>query len=662
MNLPRSLHRAAVSSLCLALLSAATPVLAEDAPPPLTDWPRVSSSLKPDPAMERRIARIVAAMTLRQKIGQMTQAEIKAVAPDDVRRYYLGSVLNGGGSWPFMERHARPIAWVAMADSFYDAAMKTDMTVKVPLLWGTDAVHGHSNVFGATVYPHNIGLGAAHDPELIGEIGRATARAVRATGVNWAFAPTLAVVQDQRWGRTYEGFGSDPALVRAYGEAYVRGLQGDFRTDDAIVATAKHYLGDGSTFGGVNEGVDRLARSAMINVQAQGYYGALGAGAQTVMASHNSWTDVEAGVDYGRMHGSKAMLTDALKTRMGFDGLVITDWNAIAEVPGCTRTHCPQAINAGVDMVMVPIDWREFIDNTVRDVETGAIPMTRIDDAVTRILRVKMRAHLFGRRPSAYRWAGQPQALVDRPLARRAVRESLVLLKDDGAVLPLRRGLKILVVGKNADSLADQAGGWTVSWQGTDNTNADFRNADSVLKAIRLANAGGTVTYSATGEGVDVTRFDVVIAVIGETPYAESDGDILRPATMAHSARYPMDLAALKAVSGKGRPVVTVFESGRTVWANDLLNLSDAFVAAWLPGSEGRGVTDVLFKGPKGGVAYDFRGTLPFEWPATACPAPGRAPLFAAGFGLTYAKPGSKIGALPVEVPAQGCRDDSKPG
>jgi beta-glucosidase len=665
MMISRRQHLAyAASAFCLAL-SAAPAGDAESAPPlptapapVLADWPAIASPIPRDPAMERKIAKIVAGMTLRQKIGQMTQAEIKAVEPEDIRKYYLGSVLNGGGSWPYMERHASQASWVAMADRFYDAAMSTDMKVKVPLLWGTDAVHGHSNVYGATLFPHNIGLGAARDPELIREIGRATGRAVRATGVNWAFAPTVAVVQDERWGRSYEGFSADPALVRAYGRAYVEGLQGDFKSPSNVVATAKHYMGDGGTADGVNEGENRSSRADMINVHAQGYYGALSAGVQTVMASYSSWNDVAAGVDYGPMHGSKTMLTDVLKTKMGFDGFVISDWDGVTRVPGCTRSHCPQAINAGVDMVMVPIDWREFIDNTVKDVESGVIPMSRIDDAVTRILRVKMRAGLFGNRPSSDPYTHTPSALQARALARRAVRESLVLLKNDRDVLPLKPGAKILVVGKNADSLADQAGGWTISWQGADNTNADFRHADSILTAIRTADAGGSVVYSATGKDVDPGAFDVIIAVVGETPYAETAGDIRLPAPLAHSVRHPEDLAVLQAVAGHGRPVVTVFESGRALYANDLLNASDAFVAAWLPGSEGKGVTDVLFRRADGKVGYDFHGVLPFKWPAVACPRPGTAALFPVGYGLTYAKPQPSIGKLSVEIPSK-CADET---
>ncbi|MDV6331905.1 glycoside hydrolase family 3 protein [Asticcacaulis sp. 201] len=610
----------------------------------LKQWPHIQSAIPEDAAMEAKIRAMVAGMTLRQKIGQMTQAEIKAVTPDDVRKNYLGSVLNGGGSWPYMMKHATLKDWVAMSDGFYDASMRTDMKVKVPLLWGTDAVHGHGNVIGATLFPHNIGLGAAHDPELIREIGAATGRAVRATGINWVFAPTLAVVEDQRWGRTYEGFSSDPLLVRAYATTYVEGMQGHFSKAENVVGTAKHYIGDGGTLNGKDQGMNVSPEAKLMNYHAQGYYGALGAGVQTVMASYSSWTDGPSGKAYGKMHGNEYLLTEVLKGKMGFDGFVISDWNAVGQIPGCLNYHCPQAINAGVDMMMVPLEWDKFIDATVTDVESGAIPMSRIDDAVTRILRVKMRAGIFGKRPSSNPYAGKASAIQARDLARRAVAESLVLLKNNGA-LPLKKGAKILVVGKSADNLGNQTGGWTITWQGTDNANSDFPNADSILTGIKAEAGAANVTYSADASGVDVSKYDAVIAVIGETPYAETAGDITN---LSHTARHPEDVKVLQAVSGKGKPVITVFESGRTAYANDLINLSDAFVAAWLPGSEGKGVTDVLFG------AKDFKGTLSFDWPSAACPTQNSGPLFALGYGLSYAKSG-EVGSLPVSNP-DGCQ------
>ncbi|HEY1589369.1 MAG TPA: glycoside hydrolase family 3 N-terminal domain-containing protein, partial [Rhodanobacter sp.] len=420
------------------------------APTHYTDWPAIHSRLVADPALEARVRKIVAGMSLAQKIGQMTQAEIKSITPAQVTRYYIGSVLNGGGSWPNRDKHASVADWLALADRYYDASMATDAAVKVPIIWGTDAVHGHSNVFGATLFPHNIGLGAAHDPALIEKIGAATARAVRATGVEWAFAPTLAVAQNVRWGRTYESFSSKGPLVREYARAYVAGLQGDFGDHD-VMATAKHFIGDGATWNGTDQGVAKVSRADMINVHGAGYFGAIEAGVQSVMASYNSWDDVAAGIDYGKMSGAKALLTGALKDKMGFQGFVVSDWNAIGQLPGCTNASCPQAINAGIDMVMVPDDWQAFIANTTRQVEDGQIPMARIDDAVSRIIRAKLRMGLFGKRPSQRAGAGDVKLLQSRELARRAVRESLVLLKNNHGALPLKPGMKILVVGKSAD-------------------------------------------------------------------------------------------------------------------------------------------------------------------------------------------------------------------
>ncbi|MBI1772046.1 MAG: glycoside hydrolase family 3 protein, partial [Burkholderiales bacterium] len=448
----------------------------------LAAWPQVQSVISKDPAIEAKVAAIVAGMTLEQKIGQMTQPEIKSITPDDVRRYYLGSVLNGGGSWPDRNNKRGTAAdWVALADKYYEASMATDMTVKVPVVWGIDAIHGNSNVYGATMFPHNIGLGAAHNPQLAAQIGRVMGKSVRATGIAWVFGPTLAVVRDDRWGRTYESFSEDGALVRQYAGEYVKGLQGSFLDDGNVIATAKHFMGDGGTDQGKDRGVNLSTNAQMLNVHAQGYMTALAAGAQTVMASYNSWNDKASGTNYGKMHGSRALLTDVLKTKMGFDGFIVTDWDGIAEVPGCRNDSCPQAINAGIDMVMVPDAWKAFISNTIVQVKSGEIPMSRIDDAVTRIIRVKLRAGLFGKKPSENTYAGKQDALQDRELARQAVRESLVLLKNDGATLPLARNKKILVVGKTADDISNQTGGWSLTWQGTDNKNVDFPNADSIL-------------------------------------------------------------------------------------------------------------------------------------------------------------------------------------
>ena len=591
-------------------------------------------------------------MTLAQKIGQMTQPDVRYISPEEVTQYYIGSVLNGGGAWPAMNKHATVAEWAALSDRYHDAALATDMAVKIPLIWGTDAVHGHNNVSGATLFPHNIGLGAAHDSDLIERIGRATARQVRATGITWVFAPTLAVGENRRWGRTYESYSSDPQQVAEYGEALVRGLQGDLTGDGDVVATAKHYMGDGGTYNGQDQGETRATRAEMINRHAAGYYSAIEAGVQTVMASYSSWNDVAAGHDYGKMHGSREMLTDVLKDRLGFDGLVVSDWNGIEQVPGCAKAECAQAINAGIDMVMVPEDWKAFIQNTIADVEAGRIPMSRIDDAVTRILRVKMRSGLFEHAPSESRYNGRAEAVAAADLAREAVRKSVVLLKNNESALPLVPGEKILVVGDSADSLSNQTGGWSLTWQGTENTNADFATGATLLQALTAQFGAENIVYSRDAVGVDVTRFAKVVVVLGETPYAEYHGDVRFPAPVQYSHRRPNDLALLHAVSGKGVPVVSVLYSGRPAYVNDLINLSDAFVAAFLPGTEGAGLADVL-----SGGAYDFTGRLSFAWPGSACSTgehEGEVVQFARGYGLSYARP-SHMNPLPLPPTPNVC-------
>jgi beta-glucosidase len=638
---------------------------AADTPVPghLADWPAIHSERPADPALEQRVRTIVAGMTLAQKIGQMTQAEIKSITPAQVKQYYIGSVLNGGGSWPDKNKHAGIGDWLDLAERYRDASMATDAKVKIPVIWGTDAVHGDNNVFGATLFPHNIGLGAAHDPALIAAIGEATARSVRATGIDWAFAPTLAVAQNVRWGRTYESFSSQAPLVREYAQAYVTGLQGDF-DDHHVMATAKHFIGDGATWNGVDEGQARVSKQDMINVHGAGYVGALRAGVLSVMASYNSWDDVADRVDYGKMSGARALLTGALKEKMGFDGFVVSDWNAIGQLPGCSNASCPQAINAGIDMVMVPDDWQAFIANTTRQVEDGQIPISRVDDAVSRIVRAKLRMGLFDRRPTQREGAGDAAALQHRELARRAVRESLVLLKNNHGALPLKAGAKILVVGKSADSLPNQTGGWSLTWQGTDNTNADFPHGETILAGLRAADGAANVSYSQTAAGIDLAPFDAIVAVIGETPYAEMKGDITLPATLRHSDRYPEDLAVLQAVAKSHKPVVTVFVAGRPLFVNDLLDLSDAFVAAWLPGTEGGGVADVLFAAADGSAHHDFRGSLAMPWPGVPCPyqSAGRdqAWLFAPGYGLRYAA-AHELKTLPTWSGVHACANPGAP-
>lgn len=608
-----------------------------------------------DVQLEAKVRSIVAGMTLEQKVGQMTQPDIRSVTPDDVRRYYLGSILNGGGAWPAMNMHSTPQDWLKLSDEFYRASMSTDMPVKIPVIWGTDAVHGHNNIYGATLFPHNIGLGAAHDPALLERIGRATAEQVRSTGITWAFAPTLAVVQNQRWGRTYESYSSDPAQVRTYAEAMVRGLQGQLGSPTSVLATAKHWLGDGGTWHGVDQGETRTTEANLARTHAAGYYGALRGNVQTVMVSYSSFTDTANGQAWGKMHGNAHLVGGVLKQRLGFDGIVVSDWNGIEQVPGCTKWHCPQAINAGVDLIMVPDDWKQFIPATVEDVRAGRIPMSRIDDAVSRIIRVKLRSGLFNASPAT---GPRPDPSVlhspaVRELAREAVRKSLVLLKNDGGALPLKRGGRVLLVGKGADSLPMQSGGWSLTWQGDNTKTSDYPNAQTLLAAMRKSLGTANVDYSADGAGVEVSRYSAVVMVAAENPYAEMKGDISFPATLRHTARYPEDLRALERVSGKGVPVVTLLYSGRPLPVNDLINRSDAFVAAWLPGTEGAGIVDVLTG------SSDFTGRLSFDWPAGDCLPQQGGVQFPRGYGLSLAST-TRLGTLPDAAVTMVCPAESR--
>ncbi len=620
--------------------------------PSASPWPPVASALPADPQLEARIDALLARMTLEQKVGQVIQPEIRNLTPEDVRRYHIGSYLNGGGAFPQNNKHASLQDWVALADSFYHASMdERDGGIAIPIMWGTDAVHGHNNVIGATIFPHNIGLGAARNPELIRAIAAATAREVATTGIDWNFAPTLAVARDDRWGRTYESYSEDPALVKAYGGVFVDGLQGQANTDefmaaDKVIATAKHFIGDGATESGVDRGDARMSEEELFAIHGAGYITALAAGAQTVMASFNSWQGE-------KLHGHTYLLTEVLKNRMGFDGLVVGDWNGHEFVPGCTRVDCAQAFNAGVDVFMAPdADWKQLYANLVDQVRRGDISEVRLDDAVRRVLRVKFRAGLFEKgAPSTRalagqsRWLGAPE---HRAIAAQAVRESLVLLKNNGGILPLSPGQRVLVAGDGADDIGKQSGGWTISWQGTGNTNGDFPGGTSIYQGIahQVSAAGGEVELSVTGDYTQ--KPDVAIVVFGENPYAEMQGDI------SHLAfEQPENLALLQRLKADGIPVVSLFITGRPLWVNRELNASDAFVVLWLPGSEGTAVADLLFTTVDGKIQHDFRGTLSYSWPASPDQSPlnlGQAdyrPLFAYGYGLTYRSGAQHLDPLP---------------
>lgn len=615
-------------------------------------WPKVAWPLAADPALEKRITDLMAGMTVEEKVGQLVQGDIASVTPDDVRRYRLGSILAGGNSDPGGRYDASPAEWLALADAFYDASMDTSKGGKpIPLLFGIDAVHGQSNIMGATLFPHNIGLGATRNPELLRQIGGITALETRVTGMEWTFAPTVAVPQDDRWGRTYEGYSESPEVVASYAAAMVEGLQGrvgtpEFLDGRHVIASVKHFLGDGGTTDGKDQGDTRISESDLVRIHAAGYPPAIAAGAQTAMASFNS-------VNGEKMHGHRHYLTDVLKGRMNFGGFVVGDWNGHGQVKGCTTTDCPATINAGLDMAMASDSWKGFYETTLAAVKDGRITPQRLDDAVRRILRVKFRLGLFEAGRPSTRAVGGQFALIGAPahraVARQAVRESLVLLKNQNGLLPLSPKQRILVAGDGADDVGKQAGGWTLNWQGTGTTRKDFPNADTIYEGIaRQARAAGGEAVLAV-DGRYAVKPEVAVVVFGEDPYAEFQGD--RP-TLAYKPGNETDLALLKRLKADGIPVVAVFLSGRPLWVNREINAADAFVAAWLPGSEGAGIADVLLRGSDGRVQHDFKGKLSFSWPRTATQYANNVgqkdydPLFAFGYGLTYADNGD-LAALP---------------
>jgi beta-glucosidase len=605
-------------------------------------WPSVHSRVPRDAALGARADRILSRMSVEEKVGQIIQADISAITPDELRKYKLGSILAGGNSKPGGNAKATPADWVALLDSYRAAGLSADWHgEKIPLIIGIDAVHGHANIIGATVFPHNIGLGAMRDPALIRRIGAVTAEEMRVTGHDWDFSPTIAVPRDDRWGRTYEGYSEDPSVQRAYAPAMVEGLQGtpgskDFLGPDKVVATVKHFVGDGGTANGKDQGDNPSSDRQIRDIHGAGYPPAIAAGVQSVMASYSS-------IRGRKMHGNRDLLTGALKGDMHFDGLVVGDWNGHGQVPGCSNTSCPASINAGLDMFMAPDSWKALYDNTLAQVRSGAIPMARLDDAVRRVLRIKLRAGLFDKgRSSARPYAGKFELLgsaAHRAIARQAVRESLVLLKNNGNLLPLRPQMNVLVAGDGADNIPKQSGGWTITWQGTGTTNADFPHGQSIWSGIRDAISAANGSAALSVDGSYAKKPDVAIVVFGENPYAEMVGD--RP-TLEYSPADKKDLELLRELKAAGIPVVSLFLSGRPLWVNPELNASDAFVAAFLPGSEGSGVADVLFRKSDGSINHEFRGKLSFSWPKRGDQTPLNVgdrnydPLFPFGFGLRY--------------------------
>ena len=577
-------------------------------------WPKVKRGIAVDQAIEDKITVIMADMTLEEKAGQLIMAEIKAISPKDAKRNNIGGLLNGGGSWPTDEPGSRPVDWLAMADLYYNESVKSKS--RIPIIWGTDAVHGHNNLAGATIFPHNIGLGAANDPALMRDIGIATAREVAVTGIDWVFAPTLAIVQDIRWGRTYEGYSSDPEIVATLSKEILLGLQGhpaldNFLTEEKVIATAKHFVGDGGPVYGtgrnnkIDQGDVPISEKELADLHGRPYIDALGVGVQTVMASFSSWNGK-------KMHHHKYLLTDILKGRMGFDGFVVGDWNGHEQVPGCSPSGCAEAINAGVDMIMVPYEWKKFLSNTISQVKRGDISRPRLDDAVRRILRVKFRAGLMkGKAPSERFLAGR-NALIGfaahRNVARKAVRQSLTLLKNN-SVLPLGPG-RVHIGGEGADNVRMQAGGWTMDWQGRDVAAKKYLGFTTLGQGLR--DALGKINADIVKNARELKSGDVAVHVFGESPYAEFEGD--KQSTDFDKLKRK-DLEFLKNMKAKGVKTVAVFLTGRPAAVDQIIDLVDAFVVAWLPGSEGAGVADVLVAGKDGKPVFDFTGRLPFAWP-----------------------------------------------
>jgi beta-glucosidase len=599
---------------CALVAGAALAPMASASPAPLYQNPHASVSA--------RVADLMSRMSLDDKIGQMTQAERQAANPSQSAQAKLGSILSGGGSVPTPNT---PESWADMYDAYQKAATATPLGI--PIIYGVDAVHGHNNVYGATVFPHNIGLGAANDPALVQKIGKATAEEVSATGIDQAFAPCLCVARDDRWGRTYESYGELPqnAVTNA---TIINGLQGSaLNAPGSVMATAKHFIGDGGTTGGKDQGNTQISESELRAVHLPPFREAVNRGVGSVMISYNSWNGVKD-------HGNKYLITDLLKGELGFSGIVISDWDGINQIdgqPGFTAAEVTQAVNAGLDLFMVPYDYLKFVDTLRAEVQNGHVPLSRIDDANRRILTKKFELGLFEHPLTDRSFLKTVGSQQHRDLARQAVRESQVLLKNDG-VLPLaKKNNKIFVAGKNANDIGNQSGGWTLTWQGQ---SGAVIPGTTILDGIKSdAGKGSTVTYDRAGNGID-SSYQVAVAVVGETPYAEGAGD--RPNNLNLGAE---DLATIAKLKATGVPVVVVLVSGRVLDVASELPKWNGLVASWLPGSEGAGVADVLFGN------YKPTGKLSFTWPTSIAQEPinvgdGKTPLFPYGYGLTYSRNG----------------------
>ncbi|NUN69245.1 MAG: glycoside hydrolase family 3 C-terminal domain-containing protein [Bacteroidetes bacterium] len=577
-------------------------------------------------AVDAKVRSLMKSMTLEEKIGQMTQVDYEAIknTPQDIVKFGLGSILWGGNSEIV---DLSPKGWADCYDSLQGLSERTRL--KVPILFGIDAVHGHNNVIGAVVFPHNIGLGAANDAALMEKVAMVTAKEMKGTGIHWAFAPCVAVARNERWGRTYESFGEEPELVRAMGTAHVKGLQGaDLAAKTSALACVKHFVGDGGTTNGKDQGNTEVDLATLRSVHMPAYKDAIDAGALSVMASYNSWNG-------NKMHGNRYLLTDVLKGELKFQGFVVSDWNGIDQLSPNYKYAVEQSINAGMDMVMITSPRGNFnsydvFTSTLKQlVKEKAVSMARIDDAVRRILKAKVMMGLFENRYTDRALLAEVGSASHREVARAAVRQSLVLMKNDTGILPLSKNVKRLIIaGKGADDIGMQCGGWTIDWQGK--VGPVTTGGTTILQAVKQAVSSGTVVkYSADGSGAD--SGDVAVVVVGEQPYAEFMGD------KADLSLSPEDVAVVEKLRARKAQVVVVLLSGRPMIVTPVLEKSAAFVAAWLPGTEGQGVADVLFGD------HAPTGKLPHSWPRTMQQVPINVgdkeydPLFPFGFGLTYA-------------------------
>ncbi|MFO7895392.1 MAG: glycoside hydrolase family 3 protein [Candidatus Cloacimonadales bacterium] len=634
--------------------------------------------------LEKKVNELLQKMNLDQKIGQILQPERQFITPEQVREFHIGSVLSGGGSVP---GENRPQDWIEMNDAYWAASMQRDENhLAIPLLYGVDAIHGNTNVKGSVVFPHNIGLGAMDDADLVEKIAATTAKEILATGVDWTFAPTLAVARNDHWGRTYESYSEDPGIVSKYAERFVKGLQGDLGEEN-VIACVKHWIGDGATLHGIDQGDMCISEAELRQIHLPPYRAAVEAGVLSVMVSLSSW--------FGqKCHGHKFLITDLLKKELGFAGFVISDWDGIDYLADDFEEAVVLSINAGLDMFMVTEKWQDFIQHVKNNIANGRISRERLDDAVRRILRVKFRFGMFEKPRPAHRRLSLDNSYFGsaehRQVAREAVRKSLVLLKNDNEILPLDKNARILVAGKNAHDRGHQCGGFTVAWQGVKDNQANIERAYNQQEQSEQAEStqiegsailGGTSIWEGIkavannaelcvdGSSADAARHDVAIVVIGEVPYAEMLGDIrvagltkglnIGPGSTSEVCQsskenplmkagpygthlylhqlHPEDLKTIQFIAAHGIPIVTLMICGRPLIIEKELQLSQAFAVAWFPGSEGKGVADVIFGD------YDFQGKLSFSWPRYDdenwnLGDDNYNPRFPYGFGLRYNK------------------------